>query len=87
MIAIVASPPTIQASYERAMNAMTARPSYGGGYTPSYAELAGGQPLKLNAAKLPTIKAHSHCARQRTLTSVKDARQRPFTRVTDVNGR
>jgi len=40
------------------------------------------------------FKAHSHCARQRTLTSVKDARQRPLTRVdvrqralTDVNGR
>jgi len=55
MIAIVASPPTIQASYERAMNAMIARPSYGGGYRPSYAELAGGQRLKLSAAKLPTI--------------------------------
>jgi len=34
---------------------MTARPSYGGGYRPSYAELAGGQRLKLSAAKLPTI--------------------------------
>jgi len=56
MIAIVASPPTIQASYEQAMNAMTARPSYGGSYRPSYAELAGGQRLKLNAAKLPTIR-------------------------------
>jgi len=55
MIAIVASPPTIQASYERAMNAMIARPSYGPGYRPSYAELAGGQRLKLSAAKLPTI--------------------------------
>jgi len=38
------------------MNAMTARPSYGGSYRPSYAELAGGQRLKLNAAKLPTIR-------------------------------
>jgi len=51
----VASPPTIQASYERAKNAMTPRPSYDGGYRPSNAELAGGQRLKLSAAKLPTI--------------------------------
>ena len=34
---------------------MIARPSYGCGYRPSYAELAGGQWLKLSAAKLPTI--------------------------------
>jgi len=40
------------------------------------------------------VKAHSHCARQRALTSVKDARQRPLTRVdvrqralTDADGR
>ena len=32
------------------------------------------------------LKAHSHCARQRTLTSVKDARQRPLTDV-DVRRR
>ena len=32
------------------------------------------------------LKPHSHCARQRTLTSVKDARQRPLTRV-DVRQR
>jgi len=39
------------------MNAMiaVARPSYGRGYRPSYAELAGGQRLKLSGAELPTI--------------------------------